>query len=62
MDELLTILGEFEKLAAHLAALRTLQGENPETIAHLENAELQAMRGAELIRSQIAALNGRCGG
>jgi len=62
LDELLAILGEFEKLAAHLAALRTLHGENPETFAHLENAELQAKRGAELIRSQIAALNGQCSG
>ena len=62
LDELLAILGEFEKLAAHLAAMRTLHGENPETFAHLENAELQAKRGAEMTRSHIAALNGKSGG
>ena len=59
LEELLTILGQFDKLAASLAALRTYHVENPETLACLENAERHARRGAELTRSQIDALNGK---
>ena len=59
MEEMVAILGQFERLAMSLAALRAVHKGNPALSACLEKAESGAIRGAELARSQIEESNGR---